>query len=116
MQGPLSVRQALAIEGAAVHPGLVCGYAPVIEDGRACRVSEARIAVAGLAHVLSEVKHDGRAADERGDGHARHAHARVAGEGRARDALLVVIFEKVQHVIGDGRDARVRDASLLARS
>ena len=93
-----------AVEGATVHPALVRGHAPVIVLGRPelRRLVEVRVVqVAFLADILSEVDHGRRTADQRRNDHARFAGMPATDEIGARDALLVVVFEEVQHVCLD---------------
>ncbi|OAV74815.1 hypothetical protein Barb7_01630 [Bacteroidales bacterium Barb7] len=96
----LLVGQLAAVEGMVVDPVADSFHAPVVVDGgSSVHATEALFVHAALAQFLSAIDHDRVGVHGGGDNHGGDGGKRASGEEIGGDALLVVVFEEVQHTV-----------------
>ncbi len=98
-QGGFFGEEGPAIKGPAVHPPLVVGHADVVKDRSARGIPEAGLLSPWFTHFLPEIEHGGGSTDCGREDHRRKGLPGVTGKPRTGNTLLVVVLQKMKHVV-----------------
>ena len=90
----------MRIPAPAVTPAVNAVYVPIVEDGGSSVLSAETLAVHSLfAQFLSEINHDWIASQAGRYDEGRNSLERIAGKEVGCNALLIVVFQEIQHVV-----------------